>query len=457
MAETNFFGLQKVGAGEPLSLNDYAFTTKNLDRIDQIMYRMQNHQHNGDGPPVDDPVTPLSISASLTGGNIPAGVTVRYKYTLVDEFGSQTAASQEATYTTPEPIAIPGSPNVQRTSTGGALLPGNYFYALSAYVGANTTETPVGDRGYTTVPVGTVTNLITLTLPTKPVGAAGFNVYRRAPGESTYSYLASINMSGPTPPTTYVDNGSVAENCNRHPQNNNLTNSSNSVVLTLPGATPEVPEGFTWKVYRTYAIGNYANSLLAWVVEETTEGSGIISPTFTDIGQASQPGNPPTVTELVTMPSPIDLATETQGMLNPGRVLQALEVTFAFPGPLTVQEGTFSWRSNWYRAKVRNVTATLGRDSAPVATPVIVDVNKCESNTSTWTTIFDAPGDRVTIPVGERVGLSTVTDVYLDQGDELSVDVDQIGGGATPTDSDLLITVNLYVQTDTPDTEIEFT
>lgn len=466
MSETNYFGLQKVEAGESLAINDYAFTTRNLDRIDLALYRAQVHEHTGAGAAIENPSSPPSLTLENTGGNIPAGVTARYVYTWVDEFGAETAPSPEYSVTTPAPIEIPLAPGITRTSVGGTLLPGNYFYALAAYVGANTTETPAGDRAYTTVPTGTTTNLITLNLPSLPEGAEGFNVYRRAPGEGVYSYLTSIDMTVATPPTTFEDDGSIMENCNRQPSNVNLTNASNSITVTLPGATPLVPEDYTWRVYRTYSEDNFSNSLLSWVVEETSEGSGIITPEFVDIGSSTSAGQPPAVSEMAPMPSKISLVDHVEPSLPPGYVPQAVEVSFAFPGDLVPQEGSFVWTCTWPKAKIKNVVATLGRDSYPVADPVIVDVNKYDvwAATPTWESIFALTADQPTIEVdSDNPGWGTPTTVDLFEGDKLSVDIDQTGGGATPMDHDLIVTISMYVATDvdwvdnTPDpTTVEF-
>ncbi len=453
---SQFYGLQKLGPGESFSLNDQAFTRSNIDKIDRMFYQSLNHEHSGNSLAINDPDSSLEVALSLTGGNIPAGQTVRYKFAWVDPYGSESAASPEVLVTTPPPIEAPDAPALSLTSTGGVLLQGNYFYRLSAYEGANTNETTAGGAVYFTIPSGTA-NILTLTLPTLPSMADGFNVYRRSPGEVVYSYLTSIDMTVATPPSSWDDDGSISVNPNRQPTNINMTNSSNSVTVTIPGATPTVPENYTWKVYRTYTAGNWASSLVHWVVEETSEGSGIITPEYTDIGGATSTSSPLSLSEFVDSPGKVDLTdgANVDGILPPTYIAQLVEVNFAFPGTLSVQTGSFVWPCTWNKAQIRKVTAVLGRDSSPSAQSVIVDVNKYNSHAATpsWASVYTSQATRPAIVVGEFWAESTPQIVDLFDGDMLSVDIDQAGGGATPTDQDLLISVSLWVLADTNETD----
>jgi hypothetical protein len=295
---SSHYGLQKIDANTPLSANDYAFGRTNIDTIDRLIYRLNNVLF-GEGFGLDTPTSPPTCFVSTSGGMIPAGRTVRYRFSYVDQFGAETAASPEVSVSTPSPVSAPGSPGVVAFSSGGTLSAGTYFYALSAYVGSSTVETPVGPRAYNTFPSGSANRMV-LNLPSLPSGATGFNVYRRGPGESEYNFVDFINMTLATPPSTYNDTGTTSPNCDRHPTNINKTYSTNSVVVSLPGATPSVPENATWKLYRTYESGNYSSSLLAWVVTTTSQDSGIISPTFTDVGSATTAGQPPSVNSTLT-------------------------------------------------------------------------------------------------------------------------------------------------------------
>ena len=451
---SQFYGLTKLDPGEAFSTNDQAFTRKDVDTVDRLLYQGATHVHTGAAVDVTDPDTAPEVTLSTSGGNIPAGQTVRYKFAWVDAYGAESAASPEVTVNTPAAVGIPNSPAITLTASGGSLLQGNYFYRLSAYVDANTNETQAGDGIYTTVPSGT-DNILTLTLPTLPYGADGFNVYRRGPGETAYSYLASVDMTVATPPSEYEDDGSVSANCNRVPSNVNVTNSSNSVDVTLPGATPTVPTDYTWKLYRTYASGEWESSLIHWVVEETTEGSGIVTPEYTDIGGARSAGAPRDTSELAAQPGKVDLddAAEVQNSLPPNMVAQMHEVHFRYEGVLSTETGALAWPMTWYQGQIIDVTATVS--AAATTDAVIVDVNKYDAQAATpaSATIFTTQSGRPQIAVGDLLDTSDTPDeVDLYAGDMLTVDIDQIDSGATA--EDLFVVIRMWVLVEDPATNV---
>lgn len=459
MAEkTERFGLQILDAGDSLAEDGYAFTKDDRVLMDRLLeLGAETHRHTGvaaEGLAVDPP----QVTLDTTGGAIPAGRRVRYKITLVDENGVETAASDEQIIDTPDPVDAPGAPSLFFSSVGGTHIPGTYYYALTAYQDNITSETKALNTAHLTVSSSTATNVVTLDLPSLPAGATGFNVYRRKPGSTRYYYLDSIDMDVATPPTQYDDDGSVSEDCGRTVPTTNSTYSTNAITVTYSGATPTIPDGYTWKIYRTFISGNYENSLLAWVVEETAENSGIITPTFDDVGTGTTTGSPPSVSQATGSPSQIDMTdlTEVQGYLPTGRNIIPHEVTFRHDGPLTSTEvGEAVWVCEFDRAQIVGCRASLGRDSAPASTPVIVDVNKYDAQaaTPTWDTIYPTQANRPRVGVGESFGDRTVPDyTMLYEGDALSVDIDQIGGGATPTDNDLVVTVYMVVQSESTTT-----
>lgn len=69
-----------------------------------------------------------------------------------------------------------------------------------------------------------------------------------------------------------------------------------------------------------------------------------------------------------------------------------------------------------------------------------------------FTSVYAAQGDKPTIPVaGNKTSIAapatgSLANRSMQLGDVLSADVIQTGGGATPTDEDLTVTVVLYVQ-----------
>lgn len=450
MGSTDHYGLQKLGANESFALNGYKFTDADRDTIDQKLYLgAEGHHHTGNDGTGETPTLGPSLSLSTTGGTIPAGTRVAYKIGYVNSIGEESAASPESYVDTPAAIAIPGNPTLTTATTGGVLNPGNYYYVLSAYTMASTVETRALNTAYITIPAVTATNTNTVTFPTVPAGATGFNIYRRAPGQSKYFHLATVPTNVATPPTYYLDDGSVSEDCDRTLPTVNSTNSTNSITIAIPGATPTVPAGYTWKVYRTYTIGNYSSqSLLQHVVETVTEESLVVVPSITDVGQALNAGSPRTATGYSASPSKILLTdgAEVQGILPASAISYQHEVQFTFAGTLTAQTGKFIWMCEFEAARILHCRASLGVGSTPASQSVIVDVNKFAGATPTTSTIYTTQGNRPRVTVGQTIGSVTVPDVDdIVYGEGLTVDIDQAGGGATPTDANLSVTILLHV------------
>lgn len=445
---TDHYGLTSLEAGDGFSLNGYKFTSADRRLIDNILYLgAEGHTHTGVTGSIVEPTLPPSLSLSLTGGTIPAGTRVYYKYTYVNSRGEESKGSTEAFVDTPAAVTEPGAATLSRASTGGTLQGGNYYYVLTAYVSSDISETRAVNPSYITVPVETQTNTVTLTFPSLPSGATGFNIYRRKPGQTKYFWLTSVNMTIATPPTTYIDTGAVLEDCDRTIPVRNTTNGTNSVTISQPGATPAVPVGYSWKLYRTYVNSDYQNSLLAWVVEYISELSTVVTPTYLDVGASTQGGSPPSTSMSIGSPSKILLTNfaEIQGIIPASASFFTFPVTFDFSGLVAVTQGTQTWRCPFPSAEIAWCEAYLGRGSAPVATAVKVDVNKAAAAANpTYSTIFTTQANRPEVAVGNQVGTKMTPDVTtLSRGDLLTVDIDQAGGGATPADRDLSVTIYL--------------
>ncbi|MDQ4097073.1 MAG: hypothetical protein M3144_04305, partial [Actinomycetota bacterium] len=335
---TSHYALLKLRAGENLSTNGYQFTNGDRDLIDALLaVGAELHRHTGAEATNLSPTLAPNLALDTSAGNLPAGARVYYKFSLVDPMGMETAASPEAFVETPAPLAAPAAPSLI-AEAGGSLLPGNYYYVLSAYSPSSNQETTAPNPAYTTV-VGTGKR-IRLTFPSLPAGAAGWNIYRQKPGQSTYFYLTSVAAG----PVNWTDSGAVAEDCDRKRPTKNTTRATNRVTVALPTALPGA--GWTWKIYRTLTNANYMNSLFHHVVEETTDGSGIIRTSYVDSGGATSTGSPPARSRVVGSPSKVSLVSgaEVSGRLPVGLV-QAFPyvVTFAFVGQQTVIAGTNAW------------------------------------------------------------------------------------------------------------------
>ncbi len=222
------------------------------------------------------------------------------------------------------------------------------------------------------------------------------------------------------------------------------------MVVQLPGATPTVPDGYTWKLYRTYT-GDFTDSLLMWVVEETSEGSGIITTEFIDLGLATGAGTPKTTAPTFTAPEKIELTDgfEVTGVLAPANMTFSDTLRYEQSGALAVVNGEFAWECPYERAYVRGVLASLGRDGSGVSSPtgssVIVDVEYwADVATPSWVTIFTNQATRPTILVGASTsGIAVPQIQQLVLGDKLVINIEQVDSAADA--ENLLVQILLWV------------
>lgn len=434
---TDHYGLKKLGQGESLSDDSYKFVLADRDTIDLLLYiGAEGHHHVGGGATVGAPTAAPNVQLVSTSGTIPAGRRVYYKYTYLNPSGVETTASPEVFVDTPAQVASPAAPTLSFATTGGTLNPGNYYYVLSAYTSTPTFETPATNPELIFVSGSVATNAITVTLPALPTGADGFNVYRQAPGGPGYFFVGSVAMG--TPVTTWTDTG-FAPNCDRTRPTVNTTKQTNSVILTLPGATPSLQPGYSWRIYRTLVTNDYNNSLLATVTAVT----------YTDTGIPTGIGQPPSAGANVGHPEKIELtdAGEVRGQL-PLAAVSAFPFTlnFSMPGDIFPLTGTSVWICEYPQVTIKGVRAALGRGYTAAATEVVVDVNVGAGANPTMTSIFTVTGDQPRVAVGAQVGTRVIptADSELREGDVLTIDIDQAGGGTTPTDRDLVVSVYGY-------------
>ena len=444
---TNRWGLSTLGPGDSLQADGFKFTDADRQLIDRLLaYAIEQHRHTGTSGTDLTPDAPLNLTVSETGGTIASGTRYYYQFTMIDELGNESAPSPTTYVDTATAVTAPGAPALSYVSGSGALEPGGYSYVLSAYRGATTQETKATSSGFINIPGAVANNEVSLILPTLPFGADGFNVYRKSPSGMHYLWLTSI--ASPDPLDVWVDDGSLSGDCDRSLPSLNRAGGTNSIAVSYPGATPYLPDGWAWRVYRTTDPTNWSRSYLK---DMTPIGSPPTVPVwFTDTGLASELGGPPTQTQVINAPPKINLtdALEVFGYLPPGRIITPQMVTFVEPGLVVVAAGSFTWVCEYDQADVVSVRAYLGIDSVPASTPVMVDVVALRPSIggSTYDSLF-APEQAVpTIAVGENAtAVLTPERQHLERGDSLSIDVLQDGGGATPTDVDLTVNLLLYV------------
>jgi hypothetical protein len=325
--ETQYFGLTRIGNGEALSKNGWSFTSEDRVTIDKLFHAMLNHTHTGD-PALGNPTNPPTMTALPTGGTLPAATTFYYRASFVDQWGLETAASPEASVTTPNPVGPPTAPAVVVETTLGTVSVGVYSYLIS-YVdlyGGETTPSPMGSVQVTS---GT-TNRIRLNLPDLPSGIASINIYRSRPGQ-TYFYRLGNSTT-----TTFYDSGSTEDQTITAPTVN-TTNSQNSIQVTIPAGF--IPQGcFGWKIYRALSSGGYdGNSLVHWVTEGASDTSTTPRIMWTDTGDSLLAGFPPGANSSATTGIQLTMD-QISGALPLGQLPRGAQVYSTFvPGTVTDQ------------------------------------------------------------------------------------------------------------------------
>jgi hypothetical protein len=450
---TSHFQLQKLYQGDSFSTNGQQYTSIDRDTIDRLLYLgAEGHHHDGAGATSEDPTAPPDLALDQTAGYLPAGNRISYVYTFVDPSGAETAPSPITYLDLPAQASTPVGPVGAADITAGSLQPGGYFYELSIYTGTTTNETPASPPVYVTL---SVTGQIDLTLPLLSSGGDGFNVYRLAPAEGSYTYLASIDMTGASPPSDWLDDGTYTNDPNRLAPTANTTQAQNNITVTVPGAPLA---GWTWNLYRTVVDGVWTNSLLAQI--STLDDSGNLILVYQDLGLATGVGAPPAASTTVGSPTKVLLTAgaEVEGilpatMVEGGSTLSGgtpTAITFVFTGSIAASTGIACWVCPFTLANINTVICSLGRGSMPAVQAVVVDVLKGTGATPTYSSIYSGatPNPHPIVSVGQQVGASAPPNITnLALGDTLSVDILHAGGGTIPTDHDLTVTIEILVTT----------
>lgn len=465
---TNNYGLVKLQGGESFAFNGYQFIDRDRETIDQKLWLgAEGHRHTGESGGIE-PSGPPSLELDTTQGNLPSGVRIGYRISYVNERGEESAASTEEIIDTPAGVSAPQGATLVVRPGDGLLPPGTYYYTLSAYTDYSTSETTAPNQSFITVQSADGPSMIELELPPLPAGATGFNIYRRGPGQGKLYWLTSLDMSG-FPGPTFEDDGTLQEDCDRTVPSANTTNSSNSVVITLPGATPgmDLDMGYTWRVYRTYTPGVYGpNSLMAHVVETTTEESGIVVGSIQDVGAATTAGMPRDSSGYSNSPSKIVPEFEMEPGIPVGYIMHPRVERIEIPGAVearmnakSILLGPSVSDPGWFvqsRGMVYAVRLSLPFEVTPAAQPIQVQVNAIK-HTPQWNgsayewvatayPLFDQP---IELDVGQYMSPVYVPDTgqeELGSNTYISIDILQSGGGATPTDYDLTVHVMYVVE-----------
>jgi hypothetical protein len=432
--ETPRFNLTTFDApSDTLAHKGYKFSDADRAFLDSLLaYVVERHVHTGVAPGLAETrPDAANLSLSATGGILPPNTPIYYQYGVVDNLGQEHLASKIASaYTTPT-VTAPIPPTLSPVS-GGTLNPGTYLYAISAYAPDSNRETLLSSSvAHSLVGVGS----IQVDFPTPPSGAYGFNLYRKAYTDTHFQWLARVSAQPFTAPP-YIDDGTVASDPLRAAPTTNTSSNSNSITVSVPTT---LPAGHTWRVYRTFDSANWDNTLLAWNGGEPVVDTGYM-------GDAA--GSPRGASAAVGSPPKIDLSTETTGNL-PARQISTIEVVrFNFLGGVTVGIPNWQWVNDFPLARVIALQVNLARGSTPAVQPIIIGLQRLVAPSPTW----QAYTETATIPVGGTVGPrvpmgAASQAIILKPKDALRVNTIQAGGGATPTDLNMVVNVIIAVTT----------
>jgi hypothetical protein len=290
VSQTQHFGFEKFGSEGRISNNGHKFSLKDRDTLDVLLFKLFNHDHKdtSDFGPLEGPNFPVETTATAGGGTLGAGTALFYKISYIDFEGSETVASPATIVSTPNPISPPPVMLLDTSTTGGTLDPGTYKYSL-AYYQSSGGVTRATNISSIVVPTGSTNNTITISLDTLPEGADGWRIYRKAPGEIQYYFLTAVASGA----TEYVDDGSVAPDCNLLRPNSNTTNASNSVTISInPNDLPLDPRVSAWRIYRSNNSDFGERSLIATATETTTQQGSTLVTTYLDTGDVTVQGQP---------------------------------------------------------------------------------------------------------------------------------------------------------------------
>lgn len=287
MQKTPFAGLTALDASEPLSTDDFSVLTRNpwitdaLLRVGAVTHRHDAH------PPLAAPTGAPTAAVADTGGHLPSDLTITVAYSLLDEFGGETLASPLATVTTRAGVVDPeGSPILTTSTAAGALMAGDYAYAVSVTDGAGG-ETAVGPEAFVTILPGSQTNRIIvsgLAAILAASGGAAWRLWRQANGGLWYLLATGTG-------DTLTDDGSIAGDCTIQPpiSGDGDTNATSTLQVTVPAlpadatgfrlyATPETTFGAV-SLLGEYPAADAGQAKTFLTLDESLTGAPLAAPT----------------------------------------------------------------------------------------------------------------------------------------------------------------------------------
>jgi hypothetical protein len=233
---TGFAGLEVLDPADLLSTDDWRFQAVNpalADRLLQI--GAVTHKHDAHAA-LADPAVASAVTTSPEGGTIPSDTSIGVVHTWVDTHGGETLPSPVAIVNTPEGLQAPQNPpTLTVDNAAGALLAGNYTYAITVADGAGgettigPSDTVVVDPGFPEAEVK-ITGLKAILEEVVPgIGAAEWRLWRQQ--EGGLWYLMAMGVVDEV-----VDDGTLVGDCTVEPPPRSTTAGTNSIEVIVPAA-----------------------------------------------------------------------------------------------------------------------------------------------------------------------------------------------------------------------------
>lgn len=298
MARTPRFGLNYFGGGIPGSLSEQGGKFTNTDRllIDRVLAALEYHDHGG-GERLEDPTGVPTADLQVGAGILSGGVTYYYRVSYIDQFGLETAASDEVSVAMPSKVATPTNPGLN-TVAGGSLDEGTHLYGVTALDASG--ETPLSQVSSVTVSDWKTVEVT----PTMPAGATEISIWRQGPFDAGFTRLVTQSDA-----STFTDDGSIqpdplACDPDKAPPSSNTTGSSGAVLVTAPSTDLVNPTlARRWRIYRTATSGVYDAESLLVEVTATEENSTQLVQEFLDDGSISLDTGMPLQSSVTLQPS----------------------------------------------------------------------------------------------------------------------------------------------------------
>jgi hypothetical protein len=306
MHRTRFAGLTAPDPGDPPTVDNGTFFTRNPDLIDRFLsIGAITHRHDAH-PALGNPILAPSAQVIPSGGAIGPDVTLYAGYTLSDDDGGETVLSEAAAATTNGPL--PEAQTLLGASadyTGGFLVTGQYSYGqtLQDESGGETGLGPVitvsRDPGFASGQIH-LSGLSAALDP--PDGGIEWRLWRSING-GPWRFLAEGTGD------TYTDDGTVipdADNTQQPPlDSQNSTRGNNAFLVTLPTVLQEPTIGSATAINLYITEGGFTDPCYYSSYPIASAGSGILIPVFN-----VAPGSPPEISTAIRGANRINAETD---------------------------------------------------------------------------------------------------------------------------------------------------